>query len=110
MKKILSGKYYIYLITKYIFYYYSNSDSFQKIDNKISVDENRSKKVPLILFKKDKKDKSKRTIIQDKRNNSKDNLTSKITNNTTNTTNINSNSKIKKKNEEKIIMKVLLHI
>ena len=101
MKKILSGKYYIYLIIIYIFYYHSNSDSFQKIDNKISVDENRSKKVPLILFKKDKKDKSKRTIIQDKRNNSKDNLTSKITNNTTNTTNINSNSKIKKKNEEK---------
>ena len=55
------------------------------------MDEKKNKKA-LILFKKEK---PKRIISQEKRNTSKENLTSKITNNTTNNTYINSNSKNK---------------
>ena len=40
-------------------YYYSNSESFQKVENKYSVDEKKNKKA-LILFKKEK---SKKLII-----------------------------------------------
>ena len=52
------------------------------------MDENKNKKAQ-ILFKKEKQ---KRIISQEKRNNSKENLTSGITNNTSNNTYLNSNS------------------
>ena len=66
------------------------------MENKYSVDEKKNKKA-LILFKKEK---SKKIISQDNRNNSKENLASKLTNNTTNNTYINSNSKTKTKSHE----------
>ena len=66
------------------------------MENKFSVDEKKNKKA-LILFKKEK---SKKIISQENRNNSKENLATKITNNTTNNTYINSNSKTKTKSNE----------
>jgi len=66
------------------------------VENKFSVDEKKNKKA-LILFKKEK---SKKIISQENRNNSKENLATKITNNTTNNTYINSNSKTKTKSSE----------